>query len=417
MTERALRQEVLTSVRGRAADLAGLAEGGTAPERLVNEHTDDEFIQVVDSDGAVVASSPELRGQPAVVQLGSSQWTVTRVQGDDEDFLAYAITARAGDGPYHVILGRTLEPVAEATALVGGLLTVGLPFVLAFVALTTWLVVGWALAPVERMRREVDAITAHELSRRVDTPPSADEISRLARTMNRLLDRLEASQIRQRQFISDTSHELRSPIASIRQQAEVAHLHPDRVELRVMSGSILADTQRLQSLVEDLLFLARSDEQTLALQSSAVDLDDLVYEAARGHRGSPGAQIDVTGVHAVRVLGDERLLRRVVGNVLDNAVRVAMSTVRVSLAPARPDGAHGGRRRRGRHRARVTVSACSTRFVRLDEDRARTSGGAGLGLSIVAEVVRAHQGTVGIDDSPLGGARVEVRIPLAPEGR
>jgi signal transduction histidine kinase len=411
IVERSLTAEVLASVQLRAADVASLIESGAEPERLIDEEADDEFVQVVDGTGAVVAASGGLPGDSPVVELDAGEWAETGVPFDDERFLAYAVDAHAGDA-YRVIVGRTLEPVAEATRLVAGLLTIGLPLVLAFVGLTTWLVVGWALAPVDRMRAQVDAIGPRELSRRLEPPRADDEISRLASTLNRMLARLESSQARQRQFVSDTSHELRSPIASIREQAEVARAHPERADSQAMAASVLADALRLQALVEDLLLLARADEQTLELVARPIDLDDLVFTEARQLRPSNGPRIAVSGVSAVRVVGDEAGLRRVVRNLLENAIRVASERVSVSLQAAegrailRVDDDGPGIPEMDR--ARIFE-----RFVRLDEARARETGGVGLGLAIVAELVRGHGGTILVTESPLGGARFEISLPLA----
>lgn len=417
IVDRSLTNEVLASVRTRASDLSAMSESGILPARLVNEQADDEFIQVVDNDGEVVAFSPDLRGAGPVADLANREWTVTDVPYDDERFLAYALETISGDDTLMVIVGRTLEPVAEATALVGGLLSVGLPLVLAFVAFTTWIVVGWALAPVDRMRREVDAISARELHRRIEAPIAEDEIARLARTMNGMLDRLETAQARQREFVSDTSHELRSPIASIRQQAEVARAHPDRVELGPLIDSILEDVARLQAMVENLLLLARADERSLQLREQPVDLDDLVFDEIRRRRfAMSGPPIDASGVTAARVLGDDRALRQVVRNLLDNAARHAVSAMAVSLrevagrAVLNVDDDGPGIPPADRQRV-------FERFARLDEARGRESGGAGLGLAIVSELVGAHEGNVTITDGPLGGACVQVDLPLAPEHR
>ena len=411
IVERSLTAEVLTSVRTRAADLAELVESGTPLDRLIDEQADDEFIQVVDSDGGVVAASAGLRDQPPVIRLASGESAATDVPFDDERFLVFAVEAPSVDGAYQILLGRTLEPVAEATRLVTNLLAVGLPLVLGFVALTTWLVVGWALRPVDRMRAQVDAIGPRELDRRVEMPRAEDEIARLARTLNGMLARLEAAQARQRQFVSDTSHELRSPIASIREQAEVAREHPDRVVAGAMAASVLADALRLQALVEDLLLLARADEETIELRASPVDLDDLVFDEARQLRRPNGPRVDLSGVSAARVAGDEAALRRVVRNLLDNAERAASSRVGVSLAETHREAVlrvdDDGPGIPGADRVRIFE-----RFVRLDEARGRDSGGVGLGLAIVQEVVGEHRGSVVVSDSPLGGARFEVRLPL-----
>jgi signal transduction histidine kinase len=281
---------------------------------------------------------------------------------------------------------------------------------LSMVAATTWKVVGRTLAPVEAIRGEVDEISADELHRRVPDPPGDDEITRLARTMNRMLGRLEDAQARQRRFISDASHELRSPVASIRQHAEVALAHPDAVTAAELAETVLAEDLRVQDLVDDLLLLARADEHTLHLRRRPVDLDDLVFEEARRLREVTDLAVDTAAVSAGRVEGDIAGLRRVLRNLGDNAARHARSRISFSLAerdgsvvlvvdddgPGIPEG----------DRERVLE-----RFVRLDDGRARDEGGSGLGLAIVSELTRAHGGTVSLADSPLGGARVEVRLP------
>ncbi len=212
--------------------------------------------------------------------------------------------------------------------------------------------------------------------------------------------------------VADTSHELRSPIASMRQHAEVVLAHPERASAAELAETVLAESLRLASMVDDLLLLARADERTLALEHHPVDLDDLVLEAARVLRRDSRLEIDATGVSGGRVRGDADGLRRVVANLAENAARHARSRVALSVTE---DG----------ERVRMRVDddgpgiapgdreRVFERFVRLDEARARDAGGSGLGLAIVAELVAAHGGTAVIGDSPLGGAQVEVLLPRA----
>ncbi len=414
VVERTLTAEVLTSLRTRATDLAALVEAGIEPGRLVDEQGDDEFVQVIDSDGGLVAGSASLGGAPPLVAIDAGQSTTIDVPHDDERFLVYVLDAPSGESRYRLTVGRTLEPVAEATELVAQLLAIGLPIVLALVAGTTWLVVGRALSPVEQMRREVDAITASELHLRIERPATDDEIGRLAETLNGMLDRLEGAQARQSQLVADTSHELRSPIASIRQQVEVAIAHPDRVAIGPLSGSILADAERLQALVDDLLLLARADERGLELRSHPIDLDDLALAEGRRLREVTSHRIELAGVSAARTVGDEGAIARVVRNLADNAARHAKASIALSTAPTghwailAVDDDGPGIPPADRERV-------FDRFVRLDGARARDTGGGGLGLAIVSELVRAHGGEVVIGDSPLGGARVEVRLPRSKE--
>jgi signal transduction histidine kinase len=422
-----LTREVRAAARLRAEDVAavlaaGAGPGAGGPGSLAVDDADELLIQVLDGGGRVVAASPNAEGRPVVARLrpGSSAGVEIPAGGPmDEggEFLAVATGADTPQGQRTVLVARSTEAVDEAVAAVSGLLAVGLPLLLAVVAVTTWVVVGRALAPVEAMRAEVDEISAAALHRRVPDPPVDDEIGRLARTMNRMLGRLEQAQARQRRLVADASHELRSPVATIRQHAEVALAHPGQTSAAELASTVLAEDLRLQRLTEDLLLLTRADEQSLALRRRPVDLDDLVFEEAKRLRDTTGLWVDTTAVSAGRVAGDAAGLRRVLRNLGDNASRHARE--RLALSVAERDATvvlavdDDGAGIPDADRERVFE-----RFVRLDGARARDEGGSGLGLAIVAELVAAHGGAVVAAAGPLGGARVEVTLPrLAdPEG-
>lgn len=280
------------------------------------------------------------------------------------------------------------------------------------VGVTTWLVVGRSLAPVDAMRREVEEISAAQLHRRVPDPAGQDEIAWLAYTMNRMLDRLEAAHLRQRRFISDASHELRSPVAAIRQHAEVALAHPETTSVTGLAGLVLSEDQRVQRLVEDLLLLARADEGMVAVRGGPVDLDDLVFAEARRLRESTELRISGAAVSAGRVTGDAAALSRVLRNLGDNAARHAHGAIAFGLA-GRDDQVVLTIEDDGPGIPAADRERVFGRFVRLDTARARDDGGSGLGLAIVAELVRAHGGKVSVDSGDLGGARVEIRLPAA----
>jgi signal transduction histidine kinase len=404
-----LTDEVRSAARVRADDTAAALDAGTDPSFVaagLSQDDDDAFIQILDGDGAVVAASPLVAGGPAVANLDPGESEKVPVSGEDDDFMAVA----AGADRYTVIAGRTLDTVGESTSVVTDLLVIGLPILLVVAALTTWLVVGRALAPVESIRREVDAISSADLDRRVPTPPGDDEIARLAATMNDMLGRLERGQARQRRFVADASHELRSPVASIRQHAEVAQAHPERTTVGALAETVAAENLRVERLVDDLLLLTRADEHTLQLQRRPVDLDDLVFEEAHLLREAGPLRVDTTQVSAGRVTGDRAALGRALRNLGDNAVRHARSQIAFTLAERNGavvlDVDDDGPGIPAADRQRVFE-----RFVRLDDARARDVGGSGLGLAIVAEVIGAHRGTISIGDSRLGGARFEVRMP------
>jgi signal transduction histidine kinase len=337
--------------------------------------------------------------------------TTIDMPGEDERFVAVAAGVDTPDGPRTVVVASTLEVADESAEVVTKLLLVGLPLLLLVVGVTTWRVVGRALAPVEQIRATADAVSAADLdTARVPAPAGADEVARLATTMNRMLDRLASAQARQRRFVADTAHELRSPVAAIRQHAEVAQRFPDRTTTDALAGTVLGEALRLQRLVDDQLVLVRADEHALALRRRPVDLDDVVLDEARRLRTTTSLAVDASGVSAGPVEGDPDALGRVVRNLVDNAARHAAGRVALTLAERDGDvvltvdddgpGIPAGERER-----------VLERFVRLDDARARDGGGSGLGLAIVAELVAAHGGRVVVDDAPLGGARLVVRLP------
>jgi signal transduction histidine kinase len=408
----ALTGEVRASARLRATEVAAALESGTRPDQLAVGEAEDLLIQVLDARGEVVRASRNVQGLPPVARLRPGTSARVDVPIDNDDFLAVAVAASTPEGRLTVVVARVADMVAESTRIVTVLLAVGLPVLLLVVAATTWKVVGRALAPVEAIRGEVDEISAVELHRRVPDPPGDDEVARLARTMNRMLGRLQRAHQRQRRFVADASHELRSPVASIRQHAEVALAHPGRTTTAELAATVLAEDLRIQRLVEDLLLLARADEHALPARRRQVDLDDLVFDEARRLRDGTGLHIDVGAVSAGRVDGDAEGLRRVLRNLGDNAARHAGT--RIGFALGERDGAavlavdDDGPGIPAGDRERVLE-----RFVRLDDARGRDAGGSGLGLAIVAELVAAHGGAVSVTGSPLGGARVEVSLPRA----
>jgi signal transduction histidine kinase len=228
--------------------------------------------------------------------------------------------------------------------------------------------------------------------------------------MNQMLDRLDRSRQQQQRFVSDASHELRSPVTTIRHLAEVAVAHPEGTSAEQLGADVLAEDLRLERLVDDLLWMARADEHTLGAHRGPVDLDELLLDEARRVRETKHLRVEVSDVTPVQVRGDASQLRRLLRNLVDNAGRHAATAVALSVAetdgdvvlrvdddgPGIPIG----------DRVRVFE-----RFVRLDVARDREQGGTGLGLSIAAQVVAAHGGVVTIGEAPLGGARVEVRLP------
>jgi signal transduction histidine kinase len=302
-------------------------------------------------------------------------------------------------------VNRTVDSITDVLLFV-------VPLMILLVAWAAWHFTGRALKPVEAIRQEAESITATTMHRRVPEPDTDDEVGRLARTMNAMLDRLETSAQKQRQFVSDASHELRSPLASIRTNLEVALHNPERTDWPAVAQRALVEDVRMEDTVSELLDLARLDEaegpaplQTLP----EVDLDELVLDDTVQQRRVP---IDTSRVSAGRVHGRREQLQRVVRNLLDNAVRHAASAVAVELRSTDDtveltvDDDGPGIRPEDRE-------VVFERFTRLDDGRARDAGGLGLGLSMVKAITEHHGGTVVIEDAPIGGARVRVSLPAA----
>ncbi|MFI1865876.1 sensor histidine kinase [Streptomyces jumonjinensis] len=418
---------------------------GRAPDL---SDAEDRPIQIVAENGCVLAVS---KGVTALSGTGSPQPTAQSCgpgqergdEGDDDDddepepepgkiatgkpdfsdgsvtvdgdsapyrFAAVEVT-RGGDGvTATVYAGAPLATEEAAVETVREAMLVGLPVLLLVVGSVTWLVTRRALQPVEGIRAEMAAITASEdLSRRVPEPASRDEVARLARTTNETLAALEASVERQRRFVADASHELRSPIASLRTQLEVGAAHP---ELLDVPGAV-ADTVRLQQLAADLLLLARLDAGEKPGQAR-IDLGALVREEASQRAGDRIA-VTVTAADGLEVSGSRSQVARVLGNLLDNAQRHARTAVTASVRREGRDVvlavADDGEGVPDAERERIFE-----RFVRLDDARSRDEGGAGLGLAIARDVAERHGGSLTVGRAPTGGALFELRLPAASPG-
>ncbi|MFC5727865.1 MULTISPECIES: sensor histidine kinase [Nocardioides] len=397
-------QASLTDVaRQQASDVAGqVSQEGSAVD-LIGGGGDQSLIQVLDGGGSVVAASPTVEGERPVLDLRPAPGEVTvRLTdhlpvGEGETFAVVARGVTGPDGPMVVLAAQSLETVQESTAVVGELLLIGLPLVLLAVALTSYWLTGRALAPVEAIRRQVATIDGTSaLAARVPVPAGGDEIARLARTMNSMLTRVQAGAEAQRRFVGDASHELRSPLATIRAAHEIQALHPEVTDWPSVSSEVLSELDRVDRLVADMLLLARSDEHGLALQLREVDLDDLVRSEA-GRLERAGLPEVVVSAPPVRVLGDHHHLARALRNLTDNAARHARRRVELRLgsdaSTAWIDVVDDG--------AGVPVSdrdRIFERFVRLDRSRARHSGGTGLGLPIARQIARAHGGDLVVGD-------------------
>lgn len=401
----------------RASDLAGL-EPSELP-RFAPAGEDGSFVQVID------AASGEILGGSADIPPGQRLATF---EPTDLEPLARSITASSAAGgrdvrvlalrsrhaePIIIYVAVPLESVFETMALLRGALLIGSPLLILLVVGIAWIFVGRALRPVEAIRVAVAATHDHALTQRVEVPASNDEISRLARTMNEMLQRLESASIRQRRFIADASHELQTPLASMRTDLEVAVQHPQRSEWRTVARDVLEANLRMERLVRDLLYLARADDATHRAATRPTTMQHLEEIVADEISRSPQGSIPVTIVSLASLVirGNRTDLGRLVRNLLDNAARHARTTIQVELT-VRSDLAvlivsDDGPGVPIEHRERIFE-----RFTRVDASRARGDGGTGLGLAIVADIVATHGGTVAEEGSGQG-ARFVVRLPVA----
>lgn len=390
-------------VDGLGEDIAASARNG-------------QVAQILDSSGRVVAASttrakarPISQARPAVGEVVVESVGPQPLVDDDSDHLV-VVTATTWSGQnYRILVAAPISAQQESVRTALSLLLVGLPLLVVLVGVATWLLVGRALSPVERMRARVAVIGGSRVRQRLDVPTTGDEIARLAVTLNEMLERLDHAGQVQRQFVADAGHELRSPLATLTAAVDVARRESGSRGWADLSTVMESELGRLGRLVEDLLLLARVDERGLTIAHQDVDLDDLVDEQRRRLLTHPRLTVQVA-TQPTRVQGDRARLAQVLANLVDNAARHARALVRISV---RTDGDHAvivveddGPGVPAAQRRRVFE-----RFVRLDDSRVRSSGGNGLGLAIVAEIVRAHDGAVSIGDRPGGGCRVQVRLP------
>ena len=329
---------------------------------------------------------------------------------DRSEFVTKSKRVPTEQGILIVQVATSLSDVNRSVAVVRLALWVVVPSLLVAVGMGSWVMTRRSLEPVADLRRRVGDITSRTLDERLPVPPTDDEVAHLAVTMNAMLDRLEASSKRERQFVSDAGHELRSPVAAIRAQVETALAYPDTADWSSVGVTVLAQGERLDRLVGDLFTLARLEEGAFGpVPDTEVDLDELVLEQV-GHL--KGRRLDLSGLSAARVHGDAGQLASVVRNLVENAGRHASETVRVSV------GTEGDYARMVVEDDGPGIPAeqrdmVFERFGRLEEARSRDRGGAGLGLPLAGRIVARHGGTLELDDSALGGARFEVRLPLA----
>jgi two-component system OmpR family sensor kinase len=411
-----LGTELLASIdlglRSRAQIVeAGIPEGSFTEQPNGLSDPDEAFAQVLDRSGAILESSPEVAHAPLVGPADlhfRGPTFVNRAVAGLEDPARLLIVPVAGGRS--VVVGATLSDRGEALDQLLALFAIGGPVALLLISLAGWAIAGAALRPVERMRVEAAAISASEPERRLPVPAGDDELVRLAATLNAMLGRLQESLARERRFVDDAAHELRTPLAILNGELELALSRPRTAEeLEATIRRASAESERLALLAEDLLVLARAQEGRLPVHREDVSLGAVVAAACAGRRATASA----AGVTITADGGDRRAsvdrarVRQAVENLLDNAIRHSPAGGEVRVANGGGDG-------------RV--------WVRVEDDgpgfppevlpvafepfsgTSANGDGAGLGLAIAHAVAVAHGGDATAENLPGRGARVTITL-------
>ena len=380
-----------------------------AQGKPVNSNLIDVQLRILDTDGVPVDGGPAPKLSEHDVDALMSGVSVLRIDDDPPHRWIGQVVYDPTGLPRLVASGADLVGYKQAVLEGANRLSLAALMASLLIGVATWFVVGWSLWPVRRMHAAAGALPPGE---RLPVPEAHDELRSLAEEMNELLARRDEAVQRLRRFTGDAAHELRSPVASIRAQAEVAVAHPDPEFAQEVLAAVTEESERMSTLVDDLLALARSDAGE-SQPVGRVDVSEAAIVAAErlSANGGPRIRVDAPRAGAM-VLCAPGEVALVLNNLLNNAIRYARVQVRVSVLPA---GAtvrllvdDDGPGVPVEHRTRLF-----DRFYRVDDDRGRGTGGAGLGLALVAETVQRRGGTVRVTDSPEGGARFEVRWQAA----
>ena len=365
--------------------------------------------QVVNARGQVLASSAGVDPLDPMLQpeqlRGLASESIVPITRPDGPARIVMVTAGPPTDPDYVLVAISTDDLTQGVHILRVTLLIAFPLLIGLLAAVLWRVLGAALGPVDALRAGAEEITGGTRAGRLPVPDSRDEIHRLAVTLNGMLHRLDAARARQRAFVADAAHELRSPLTNMRTELEVAQHLPDSTDWPGLATDLLTDVERLSRLVDDLLLLARSDDATgrpVAGPREEIELGELLGDIAARYPG-----VDYRRPPEPLLLtGEPDALGRVVANLLDNASRHAREKVRLTaekghLIVVTDDGP--GIPAADRERV-------FDRFTRLDDARARDAGGSGLGLAIVRELVRRHGGTITLGDAG-PGLRAEIRLP------
>ena len=406
-----------TAATLRARDVASLATAGTLPPRLALPGEESALIQVVNASGAVIASSANIDGEAAISTRQPAGPTAVAFTAlipalsDSHEMRIVALRTTIAGRDVTVYAGESLERAKQTVTSISTALIAGVPVLVALVAAVTWWGVGRTLRPVRTITQTMAEITERDLHRRVPPAVTNDEIGELATTVNHTLARLDLSVERQKRFVADASHELRGPLAALRADLEISVTHPGRTHWITAANDMLGDVERLQQLTEDLLTLARTEQEHH--DHKPTNLADITTRLVADIRRA-GLVVTVHELDSpAMLLGDPDQLHKLVRNLIHNAEEHATSKIDITID-------------RQQHLIRLTVTddgpgipiddreRALQPFVRLDVARTRNTGGTGLGLAIVNGVVNTHHGSLRIADNEPHGATITVELPVGP---
>ncbi|MBA2451780.1 MAG: heavy metal sensor histidine kinase [Chloroflexia bacterium] len=397
------------------------SNGDDSDDELEEELDDEQLILIFDSSGALLLDTsdpdekiPSLSAEIQPVIAGSRRWL--SVSGDDDTFRVLAVPInRDGITIGALAVGESDEDIGDTLESLTNIIRVAFPVTILLAAVVGLLLAHRALAPIDRITRTARQLSAKDLSQRLDLDLPDDELGRLARTFDEMLERLETAFQRQRQFTSDASHELRTPLTIIKGQIEVTLSRPrDAVAYREVLGAIGEQSDRMIDLVNSLLLLARADAGQIPIQRDPVDVAaavEIAIDELRLLAEEHDVRLSFDG-QAATITADLTLFHQVLFNLLHNAIRhtPAGGSVQVNWSLGR------GSLRLEVHDTGLGIAPeqlprIFDRFYRVDVARARNEGGAGIGLAICRWIVEAHGGSISAESEVGAGSTFVVILP------
>ena len=399
-------------LRSRAAVVDSVVRAAEHGQRAPLPSGGDAFAQILDARGRVVDWTPGFARRPLLPadEIARASRGAVVVDREGERLLARPL----GNGSRVVIVGVSSAERDHALQTLGDLLFIGGPVLLILTCVAGYALASSALAPVERMRRRAARISDAGPSARLPVPEGHDELQRLGQTLNEMLARLEGGMMRERAFVADAGHELRTPLSILKLELGLTLAErpsPERLERALLSAA--EEVDRLARLAEDLLVIARADQGRMPVHRRPIETEELMRSVAgrfAGRAGPTDREVAVEGRQWPAVEADPARLEQALTNMVDNALRHGEGTVALS-ATRRDGGVELHVRDEGPGFARDFLPRAFERFSRADA--ARSGGGSGLGLSIVAAIANAHGGRAGVANRPDGGADVWLFLPSA----